>query len=88
MEVQQQLRQFVIDNFLYGKANGLTDDTSFLDSGIIDSTGILELISHLEQRFSIHLEDNELIPDNLDSINKVVAFLSRKMNQRDLGATP
>jgi acyl carrier protein len=88
MELQQELRQFIVDNFLYGRANGLADDTSFLDAGIIDSTGVLELISHLEQAYSIHLEDHELVPNNLDSINKVAAFLHRKMHQRDLGATP
>jgi acyl carrier protein len=87
MQLQQQLRQFVVDNFLYGRANGLGDDTSFLDAGIIDSTGVLELISHLEQVYNVQMEDHELVPDNLDSINKLAAFLQRKIQQRDMGAT-
>lgn len=84
--MRQQLRQFIVDNFLYGRASGLADDTSFLDAGIIDSTGVLELISHLEQTYSVHMEDHELVPDNLDSINKLAAFLKRKTKQRDAGA--
>ena len=80
MELHQQLREFVIDNFLYGRTNGLTDDTSLLDAGIIDSTGILELVSHLENVYSIHLEDHELVPDNLDSVSKLAKFVQSKVH--------
>jgi len=86
MQLHQQLRQFIVDTFLYGRVNGLGDETSFLDAGIIDSTGVLELISHLEQAYGVHLEDHELVPENLDSINKLAAFLERKMPPRDAGA--
>ena len=86
MQLQQQLRRFVVDNFLYGRANELADDASFLDAGIIDSTGVLELISHLEQAYGVRMEDHELIPENLDSINNLAAFLLRKIQQRDMGA--
>jgi acyl carrier protein len=58
-----------------------------LDSGIIDSTGVLLLIGYLEQTYNIHLEDHELAPDNLDSINKVSAFVDRKINQRFFAAS-
>ena len=74
-----KIRQFIVENFLFGEDNGLNDDTSFLDEGIIDSTGILELVSFLEEEFSISVEDEELIPENLDSIVNVVAYLERKM---------
>jgi len=57
----------------------LNDDTSFLDKRIIDSTGILELVSFLEEELSIGVEDDELVPENLDSINNIVAYLERKM---------
>lgn len=77
-DTKETLRAFVVENFLYGKHEGLDDDTSFLDSGIIDSTGILELVSFLEDKFSLRVEDEELVPDNLDSINKVLQFLQRK----------
>jgi len=79
MEHKQAIREFVIENFLFGEANGLKDDTSFLEEGIIDSTGILELVTFIEDEFSITVEDEELIPENLDSIGNVANFLERKI---------
>ena len=78
-ETEQKVRGFVVENFLFGKNEGLQNDTSFLDSGIIDSTGILELVSFLEEEFSITIEDEELVPENLDSISNVMAYMERKM---------
>jgi acyl carrier protein len=79
MEHKQTIREFVVENFLFGEANGLKDETSFLEEGIIDSTGILELVTYLEDEFSITVEDEELIPENLDSISNVASYLERKM---------
>jgi len=78
MNYQKAVRDFVVSNFLFGDASSLQDDTSFLDSGIIDSTGILELITFLEQHFKIKVEPEETVPDNLDSVEKVAQFLVRK----------
>ena len=78
-KLKDKIRQFIVEDFLFGDDNGLKDDTSFLDEGIIDSTGILELVSFLEEEFSISVEDEELIPENLDSIMNVVAYLERKI---------
>ena len=75
-----KLRAFIVDSFLFGKDEGLEDDTSFLEGGIIDSTGILELVSFLEDEFSITVDDEELTPDNLDSVNNVVNFINKKTN--------
>jgi acyl carrier protein len=77
-EMKEKIRVFIVENFLFGKANGLGDDSSFLDEGIIDSTGILELVSFLEEQYDIRVEDEELVPENLDSINNVVAYLESK----------
>lgn len=78
--IQQELRQFVIDNFLFGQGNGnLRNDDSFLDKGIIDSTGVLELVVFLEEKFHFKIEDRELVPDNLDSINNLVRFVETKL---------
>ena len=78
--IQQELRQFVIDNFLFGQGNGnLRNDDSFLDKGIIDSTGVLELVVFLEEKYHIKIEDRELVPDNLDSINNLVRFVETKL---------
>lgn len=77
-ETKSKIREFIIENFLFGEANGLQDDTSFLEEGIIDSTGVLELVTFLEEDFGIQVADEELIPENLDSINNVVVYLERK----------
>jgi len=78
-ETRDKIRAFIMENFLFGNDQGLNDDTSFLDEGIIDSTGILELVSFLEEEFDISVEDEEILPENLDSIKNVVAYLERKM---------
>ena len=77
---KEKIKAFIIDNFMFGSSDGLTDETSFLDEGIIDSTGILELVDFLEQEFNIQIEDEELVPENLDSINNVDAFIARKQS--------
>lgn len=78
-ETRDKIRAFIIENFLFGNDEGLKDDSSFLDEGIIDSTGILELVSFMEEEFSVTVDDEELIPENLDSIDNVVSYLGRKM---------
>ena len=75
----QKIRAFVIENYLFGEEGKLGNDDSFLETGIIDSTGVLVLVRFLEATFGIKVADEELIPDNLDSINKIVAFLQAKM---------
>jgi len=78
-ETRNKVKNFIVENFLFGNDDGLKDDTSFLDEGIIDSTGILELVSFLEEEFGIAVEDEELIPENLDSIKNVVGYLEKKI---------
>jgi len=78
-ELRAEIKEFIIENFLFGNANGLKDDTSFLEEGIIDSTGVLELVTFLEETYEIQVDDEELIPENLDSINNVTGYLERKM---------
>lgn len=75
----EQIRQFILDNFLFGNDEGLTENISFMEEGIIDSTGVLELVQYLEDTFSITIQDNELTPENLDSISNIVRFLESKV---------
>lgn len=75
---RQNIRDFIIDAFLFGQDDGLTDDSSFLEKGILDSTGVLELVAHLESTYGIKVRDDELLPDNLDSIDAICAFIDRK----------
>jgi acyl carrier protein len=75
---RQSIRSFIVENFLFGRDNGLKDDTSLLEQGIIDSTGVMELVAHVEKTYGITVADDELLPENLDSINAIVKFLERK----------
>jgi acyl carrier protein len=77
-DVRIKIREFIVNNFLFGNAEGLQDDTSFLEEGIIDSTGVLELVTFLEESFDIQVEDDELMPENLDSIENVKNFIKKK----------
>ncbi len=73
------IRSFIFDNFLFDAAEeDLGNDDSFLDQGIIDSTGVLELVEWLEDTFDITVDDDELIPENLDSVNQLAAFIAGK----------
>jgi len=76
---QEQIRKFIVNNFLFGQEDeGLTNDLSLLQSGVIDSTGVLELVMFVEESYGIKIKDDELLPENLDSINNVAAFVQRK----------
>ncbi len=76
----KDIKQFIVDNFLFGDDSSLQENTSFMQSGIIDSTGILELIVHLEQTYNIKIHDQELVPENLDSIKNIGRFISKKLS--------
>jgi acyl carrier protein len=78
--VAQDVRQFIVSNFLYGQQRSFSDDDSFMGEGIVDSTGVLQLVEFLEETYGITVEDEELIPENLDSLNNVSAYLARKLN--------
>jgi acyl carrier protein len=78
-DVKTKVRQYIVDNFIMGATVAeLGDADSFMDRHILDSTGFLELISYLEETFGIRVEDEEMVPENLDSLNHVAAFLDRK----------
>ena len=79
MDAGKIVREFIIENFLFGNSARLPDDAvSFLDNGMIDSTGVLEIIAFLEERFDISIEDSEITPENLDSVSRISAFVAQK----------
>jgi len=79
MTIKAEIRQFIIENFYYGQDDAsLTDDVSFLENGIIDSTGVLELVSFVQNRYAVRVTDDELVPANFDSLSKLAAYLDRK----------
>jgi acyl carrier protein len=76
------VKEFIIENFLFGEEVQLELDTDFFDKGIIDSTGVIELVSFIEEKFNISVEDDELIPENLSSLKRVDLFLEKKLRQK------
>lgn len=79
MNLQQEVKDFIVQNFLFSAdASQLADTESLLQKGIVDSTGILELITHLEDTYGIKVLDDEMLPANLDSVEAIAAFVTRK----------
>jgi acyl carrier protein len=77
-DLHQKIRDHIVGSYLFGDGSKLREDTSFLRDSIVDSTGMLELIGYLEQEFGVKVEDTELIPENLDSVNNIADFIRRK----------
>lgn len=75
---REQIRAFLASNFYVADIASLQDDASLLDQGIIDSTGVLEVIGFLEETFGIAVDDSELLPENLDSVQGIARFVTRK----------
>lgn len=79
-ELSQRIRNYLFENFMYGyDENEFSNNTSFLDAGILDSTGIVELIVFIESEFNIEVSDMEILPENLDSVNCVSRFVYDKI---------
>jgi len=77
--ITKELRRFIVENFLFGRDLQFAADDSFIEKGLIDSTGVLELIAFLEEKYRFRIEESEMIPDNLDSIQRVADFVRRKL---------
>lgn len=79
MNMKKIIRQYVLENLLFSEdEQAIQDSDSFLDGGIIDSTGVLEIILFIEESFGIKVNEDEMIPTNLDSVDKLVGFVKRK----------
>jgi acyl carrier protein len=80
---EERVRTFVVENFLFGDGDTLKGDTSFLEEGVMDSTGILELVMYLEETYGIRIQDDELVPENLDTLGNIAAYLETKVDAAD-----
>ncbi len=79
LSVQDELINFIRENFIAGRSDAeIGFEDSLIDGGIIDSTGVLELVTFIEEKYGINVEDEELVPENLDSVKNLVAFLGQK----------
>jgi acyl carrier protein len=77
----EPIKTFIIDNFLFGNSDKLNEETPLFEKGIIDSTGVLELVAFIEENFNVTVTDEELVQDNFSSVNGIVKFLRSKNNQ-------
>jgi acyl carrier protein len=78
-DVTTEIRAYIVERFLFGQqSDRLTNSASFMEQQLVDSTGILEVVMFLESRYGIKVADDELIPENLDSIDRIAAFVRRK----------
>ena len=79
IDVEQKIKAYIASNILFSD-NGYPypDDASFLDKGIVDSMNVLELVSFVEKQFGIAVEDQDLVPDNFDSVSKLAEYVRRK----------
>lgn len=79
MDIKEQIRRYVAENFLFSD-NGfeLDNDESFLEAGIVDSLGVLELVTFVEEEFNLQVADEEIVPDNFDSVNRLADYINRK----------
>ncbi len=80
-EIQKTVKDFIQKNFIFDTATVLGDDESLLGTGVIDSTGVLELIGFLEEKFQLTFDDNELVAENFDTVLKITAFLQKKFEK-------
>lgn len=79
-DIERAVREFVIRNFIFEDDGKLMADASFLDNGIIDSTGVLELITFIEETYGVKFENHEVVPENLDSIQNIASFVKNKLD--------
>ena len=80
MNNKERIREFIANHFLKGgEVTTISDDVSFLEEGIIDSVGVLELVAFIEEKFGFRVEDEEIIPENLDSIDRLVVYVQSKL---------
>jgi acyl carrier protein len=83
--IKSEIRQFMADNFIFDPSIQLVDNESFIENGIVDSTGVLEVIMWLESTYGVSVLDNEVLPENLDSVDNLLAYIERKQGARAEG---
>jgi acyl carrier protein len=83
MDVRAAIRRFIMEDLLFGdESNRLDDNVSLTSSGMLDSTGMIELVTFIESQFGLQIADEEMLPENLDSVSRVEAFVRRKLDER------
>jgi len=80
-QLEQEIRHFVVDNFFFGEEKReFSNEASFFDTGVLDSMGVLTLVSFVQEKYAIRVDDKDLVPDNFDSVHRVARFVHSKLN--------
>jgi acyl carrier protein len=80
-DIEREIRSFLVDNFLFGRSEALQDDESLL-GGVIDSTGTIELVVFLQERFALTVDEQDVVPENFDSVKHVTAYVAKKLDAK------
>ncbi|MHC4519875.1 MAG: acyl carrier protein [Planctomycetota bacterium] len=88
MEILKEIREYIVENILFGDGQGLEIDTPFQEGGILDSTGFLEIITFVEERFDIEIADSEVVPENLGTLRKISSFVAGKVGEKVVAQSP
>ena len=80
MQIENQIKQFILKNLYFAEDNTLDDDASFLETGVVDSTGVMELVAFVQTEFGVPVEPQEIVVENFDSVRKVARFIGRKLS--------
>jgi acyl carrier protein len=80
MQIENEIRKFIMENFILDGEIKLSEEDSLLERGVIDSTGVLELVAFIEETYQFKIKDEELVPENLDSIKNILQFIQSKLN--------
>ena len=78
MDAASKVKTFILETFLFDRNAQLSEDTLFLENGVLDSTGVLELVSFIEEQFAVAVEDDEIVPENLNSLENIATYLRSK----------
>lgn len=80
-QIEQEVRQFVIENFVFeSDGSSFSNDDSFFDTGLLDSLGVLTLVEFVKQKYGVCVEDDELLPENWDSVNRIATFVETRLS--------
>ena len=86
MDTRERIHQFLREYFILN--HDIDDDASFLESGVVDSTGVLELVLFAEETFAINVDDHDVVPENFDSVNQLAAYIARKQREANPQSVP
>ncbi len=88
MQIEDKIREFILKNLYYAEDNTIADEDSFLETGVVDSMGVMELVAFIQSEFGVEVAQNEIVVENFDSIRKLSNFVRRKLRVKEPAAPP